>query len=262
MDWSRAKSILIWAFLFLNLFLGYQVFASRTEQWTNTEAVESDKWNLELYLRQQNITLVVELPQETPEMKYLNVKYMGLDALSLQDMPGIKITQDKSSIYSQLVPPMVLRDQTSPDDLLRQLTQRLLHAEQYQVDPFSSSRESLLYWQLHEKRPLYVAPLVISIQNGLVRSYHQTYLHIRSQGSGRQIISAHTALRSLVEKEMIHPGDKIENVTLGYYGYHYDADIQVLAPVWRFVVNGGKTHYINAFTGAVERPLDTVKTGR
>lgn len=255
MDWSRAKTILILAFLFLDVFLGYQVYASRTERWLNTEAVQGDQWNIERYLNQQNIQLKTEIPQETAEMKYLNVEYLGVNPLTFQDMPGIKITLDKSAIMAKLTPPLPIRDQTSAEEILRQLSPRLAHADQYQLDRYYSGKERLVYWQLYDKVPLFVARLDVMVGKGTVDSYTQSYFHIRSQGSGRQVTSAYTALRSLVEKEVIQPGEKIESVTLGYYGYSYNAVIQVLAPVWR-VIHDGKEHYINAFTGAVEMPLE------
>jgi regulatory protein YycI of two-component signal transduction system YycFG len=258
MDWSRAKTILIWAFLLLDLFLGYQVYASRTENWQNTEAVQGDKWDIELYLRQQNIVLQADVPQETPEMKYLNVEFSGVNALALQDIPGIRVTVDKTSLVARLVPPLPVREQTNQAEILRQLSPRLLYSSEYVPDLYFSSRNHVRYLQLYEKLPLFVAPLEVTIENGEVREYRQTYMHIRSQGSGRQVISAYSALRSLVEKQMLHPGEKIENVSLGYYGYHYDADIQVLAPVWR-VIHDGKQHFVNAFTGAVERPMPPEK---
>ncbi len=258
MDWSRAKTILIWAFLLLDLFLGYQVYASRMEHWQNTEAVQGDKWDIELYLRQMNIQLQAVVPQETPEMKYLNVQFSGVNALALQDVPGIKVTVERTALLAKLEPPIPIRDQSNPAEILRQLNPRLLHGDQYVPDVYYSSSNQLKYLQLHDKLPLFVAPLEVTIENGAVRHYRQTYFHIRSQGSGRQVISAYSALRSLVEKQMILPGEKIENVALGYYGYHYDADIQVLAPVWR-VIHDGKQHFVNAFTGAVERPMASDK---
>jgi regulatory protein YycI of two-component signal transduction system YycFG len=254
MDWSRAKTVLIWAFLLLDVFLGYQVYASRMEHWQNTEAVQGDKWDIELYLKQQNIKLQADVPQETPEMKYLNVEYLGLNALAVQNVPGIKVTVENTALVARLEPPMPVREQTNPVEILRQLKPRLLYSEQYVPDLYFSSRNHVRYLQLHDKLPLFVAPLEVTIENGVVRQYRQTYFHIRGQGSGRQVISAYSALRSLVEKQILHPGEKIENVALGYYGYHYDADIQVLAPVWR-VIHEGKQHFVNAFTGAVERPM-------
>jgi regulatory protein YycI of two-component signal transduction system YycFG len=258
MDWSRAKTILIWAFLFLDLFLGYQVYVSRTELWLNAEAVQGSKWDIELYLRQQQITLLAEVPQETPEMKYVNVENFGFDILALQETQGLKVTveNERSAISAQLMQPLPFDKQTDPDDLLRQMGQHLLYEDQYRADPYLSNKQKIKYWQLHGKYPIFNAPLDIHLENNLVTGYSQTYFHIRSQGSARQVISAYTALRSMVEKQIIAPGEKIESVMLGYFGYHYDADIQVLAPVWR-VIHDGKTDYINGFTGAIERPLDT-----
>jgi regulatory protein YycI of two-component signal transduction system YycFG len=256
-DWSRAKTILIWAFLLLDLFLGYQVYASRMQHWQGAEAIDGSKWDIELYLKQLNITMDTDVPNETPEMKYLNVEVPGINALALQDIPGISVSVEKTALAAKLKPPMPVRGEMSPGELLRQLGTRMLHANEYAADLIQSRPGRLVYLQQYDKLPLFVAPLEIYFENGAVDSYRQTYFHIRSQGSGRQVISAYTAIRSLVEKQIILPGEKIQNVQLGYYGY-YDADIQVLAPVWR-VIHDGKLHYVNAFTGAIERPVVSEK---
>jgi len=257
MDWSRAKTILIWAFLFLNLFLYYQVLASRSDEWTDVEAVQGGNWDVGLYLKQQQIELQGEIPQETPEMTYVNVEFNGLNLLALQEMKGVKLSIDQqtATIDATLVPPVALDNQTEAHEVARLLGQRLIHGTQYRYDATLSKRGQIRYWQLHDQYPIFNAPLDIYVENGHVTGYRQSYFHIRSQGSGRQVISAHTALRSLVEREIVQPGEKIEAITLGYFGYHYDADIQVLAPVWR-VVHNGKVDYINGFTGAAERPLE------
>jgi regulatory protein YycI of two-component signal transduction system YycFG len=222
--------------------------------------VQGSKWDIELYLKQQHIALQAEVPQETPEMTYVNVENYGFNVLALQDVQGVKVTleNDRSAITAQLKPPIPLDKQSDPDDLLRQLNRFLLYADQYRADAYQTSRQRIRYWQLHGNYPIFNAPLDVFTDNNQITGYAQTYFHIRSQGSARGVISAYTALRSLVEKQTILPGEKIESVTLGYFGYHYDADIQVLAPVWR-VIHNGKTDYINGFTGAIERPLDTRK---
>ncbi|MCG5027019.1 two-component system regulatory protein YycI [Anoxybacillus flavithermus] len=257
MDWSRAKTILIWAFLFLDLFLGYQVYVTRFSHWQSPEAVQADRWDIEMYLNQQNISLEAEVPQETPAMTYLNAEYAGINAITLQEIPGIRVTMEKMARAARLDPPRPIRGQFTPGDLLRQLGPRMLHADQYTADLYQSSQGRLLYWQTYKKLPLFVAPLEIYLEDGAVLGYRQTYLHLRSQGASRQVISPYTAIRSLVDKRIIQPGERIESVRLGYYG-SYDADVQVLAPVWR-VIHDGKQHFVNAFTGALERPLVTSK---
>lgn len=255
MDWSRTKTILIWAFLLLDLFLGYQVYVTRINFWNDKEVTQGDKWNMELYLNQQNISLETEVPQDTPEMAYLNAEYVGINPLSLQELPGIQATMEKMSLAAKLDPPLQIRGQITPNELLRQIGPRLMHVAQYTADLYQSNQGRLLYWQMYEKLPVFVAPLEVYLESGSILGYRQTYFHVRKQEGVRQVISGYTALRSLVDKQIIQPGERIESVSLGYYG-SYDADIQALAPVWR-VIHDGKQHFVNAFTAALERPMVT-----
>ena len=256
MDWSRTKTILIWAFLLLDLFLGYQVYVTRISFSNDKEVAQGEKGNIELYLNQQNITLATEVPQDTPEMANLNAEYVGINPVSLQEMPGLQATMEKMSLAAKLDPPLQIRGQITPNELLRQIGPRLMYGDQYSADMHQSNQTRLLYWQMYNKMPVFVAPLDVYLDNGTILGYRQTFYHIREQQSGgRQVISGYVALQSLVEKQIIEPGERIESVTLGYYG-SYDADIQTLAPVWR-VIHDGKQHFVNAFTGTLERAMVT-----
>ncbi|CAM5798028.1 two-component system regulatory protein YycI [Brevibacillus borstelensis] len=255
MDWSKTKTILIWAFLLLDVFLGYQVYATRGGYWQNPEASQSEKWEMDDYLRQHNVTLDAEVPSDTPDMTYLNAEYVGIGALELQGMAGIDATLEKMALAARLKPPIAINGQITPNELLRQIGPRMMYSDQYTADLYQSNQGRLLYWQVYDKVPIFIAPLEVYLADGSILGYRQTYLNIRSQGTSRPIISAYKAIRSLVEKQVIHPGERIENVTLGYYG-SYDAEIQGLAPVWR-IIHDGKQHFVNGFTGAQERPLVT-----
>ncbi len=254
MDWSRAKTVLIWAFLFLDLFLGYQVYASRTQHWMDQEVDAGQASDLSMYLAQKQITLQVEIPQETREMNYVNAEYLGFDTLMAKEMPGQQITLENTAIVSKFAQPIPANDRKNPDEFLRQISQRVLYANQYRQEIRIPQTDKILFWQIYDGIPVYVAPLEVRLKNGMAIGYRQTYVQIHNQGSSRQVISAYTALRSLVDKEIIQSGEKITDVELGYYGHEYDADFQILAPVWRFIHNG-KIHYVNGFTGAIEQPL-------
>lgn len=254
MDWSRAKTILIWAFLFLDMFLGYQVYVSRTQQWMDQEVNAGQASDLKQYLQQQQISLLTEIPQETREMNYVNVEYLGFDSMTAKEMPGQLITLEKTGLSSRFNPPIPANNQRNPDDFLRVISQKIMYASQYRQDTRYLREDTVLFWQIFNGIPIYVAPLEVYVKNGVAIGYRQTYVQIRNQGAGRQVISAYTALRSLVDKEIIKSGEKITDVELGYFGHEYDADFQILAPVWRFLHNG-KIHYVNGFTGAIEQPV-------
>ncbi|MGD8190527.1 two-component system regulatory protein YycI [Brevibacillus ginsengisoli] len=254
MDWSKAKTVLIWAFLLLDMFLGYQVYASRTQHWMDHEVNSGQASDVESYLASKQITLQVEVPQETREMNYINVEYLGFDSLMAKEMPGQQITLEKNGLVSKFVPPIPAPDRKNPDEFLRQINQKIMYSNQYRQDIRLLQGNKMLFWQIYDGIPVYVAPLEIYLKNDMAIGYRQTYVQIRNQGAGRQVISAYTALRSLVDKELIQSGEKITDVELGYFGHEYDADLQVLAPVWRFIHNG-KIHFVNGFTGAIEQPL-------
>ncbi|MBO8165114.1 MAG: two-component system regulatory protein YycI [Brevibacillus sp.] len=257
MDWSRAKTILIWAFLLLDLFLGYQVYASRTQQWNDIQLVHKGAGDIELLLAQRSITLAVEIPEEIPQVHHVHVEYLTADSLMNLPLPADQqMTISDSLIIARFDKPIPLSEVKNPAEFLRGVSQRIVYADEYQPDKYYTGRGLLRYWQQYEGLPIFVAPLEFFVHKQTVTGYQQSYLRIRNQGTGRQVISAYTALRSLLEKQLIQNGETIEDVTMGYYGHEYDADIQVLAPIWR-IIHDGKIDYVNAFTGAVERPVDS-----
>ncbi|WP_126429170.1 two-component system regulatory protein YycI [Brevibacillus marinus] len=256
MDWSRAKTILIAAFLLLDLFLAYQVYESRTQQWNEVQLIRKGAGNIELLLDERNIRLAMEIPEDTPQMQYVHVEYLSEAVLNQHPLPpDQQMTISDSLIMARFAQPIPLNDSQNAAELLRELRHRVMYAEQYQPDKYYTERGIFRYWQQYEGLPIFVAPLELYVQQDAVTGYQQSYLRIRNHGDGRQVISAYTALRSLLEKQLIRNGETIEDVTMGYFGHEYDADVQVLAPIWR-IIHNGKIDYVNAFTGAVERPLD------
>lgn len=45
---------------------------------------------------------------------------------------------------------------------------------------------------------------------------------------------------------------RCHSIELGYYGHTYNADEQILAPVWR-IIHDDHIHYVNGITGAIEK---------
>ncbi|XOS91392.1 two-component system regulatory protein YycI [Brevibacillus laterosporus] len=254
MDWSKTKTILILAFLTLNLFLGYQVYLSKLQHGVESESAQNTQWEIENYLSKQNITLKMDIPQETPLLNYLYVEYVTSSTFEQEEMADQQVVVDNTVLESRLEKPVAIRDFKSPKDVLNQLHNTIKFADQYKED-VNWTLSAPVYWQMHDGLPMFVAPLELHIADGFIRGYKQTYLLVKNQGSGRKIITAYTALRSLIEKEVIKSGESIDSISLGYYGFKYDAEIQVLAPVWRFQ-HGNKVEYMNGFTGTMERPLD------
>src|SRR5690606_28371530 len=89
-DWGKAKTVLIIAFVLLNILLGYQLWSElRAEFNANQKQAELPADKL-LIMQQKNITLAASLPNETPKMG--NLTYL-LEARDAQDKKIIQLEE-------------------------------------------------------------------------------------------------------------------------------------------------------------------------
>lgn len=76
MDWSKAKSILIIAFIITNLILGYVLVENKdTEETFNKEFIEEVKGEL----LEKNIIITAKIPTDTPSLPKLTIEYEVYD---------------------------------------------------------------------------------------------------------------------------------------------------------------------------------------
>jgi regulatory protein YycI of two-component signal transduction system YycFG len=259
MDWSRAKTILIVTFLLLDLFLGYQVIMSQNRDIETAPQGELIPSSLEELLKTRNIKLDTEIPSETPEMNYVNVRFTSF-AHHLQTLTGQILGQQGVGVMVKFNEPVPLSNFVNKTEMLKSLEPYAAYARDYVFDAKRSSSTVQRYVQKYGKYVIFSAPLEIVLAQDRMIGYKQIHVQIVNQGTGRKIIPAFTAVRTLLDNGYIRYGEKILDVSIGYYGHMYDADIQVLAPVWRVVHSEG-VHYVNGLTGAVEQapPLEKNK---
>ncbi|CEH32581.1 YycH protein [Aneurinibacillus migulanus] len=256
MDWSRAKTILIVTFLLLDLFLGYQVIMSQNRDIETAPQGELIPSSLEELLKTRTITLDTGIPNETPQMNYVNVRFTSF-AHHLQSLTGQVIGQQGVGVMVKFNEPVKLSDFTNKAEALKTLDPYTVYSRDYTFDEKRSSDSVQRYVQQYGKYPIFSAPLDIVVDEKRITGYRQIHVQIVNQGTGRKIIPAFTAVRTLLDNGYIRYGENISDVSVGYYGHMYDADIQVLAPVWRVVHTEG-VHYVNGITGAIEQvpPLE------
>lgn len=81
MDWSKAKNILIIAFIITNIFLAYVLINSRS---TNIPEVSDDfVKDVEGFLLEKNINLSVEIPRYLPSLSLYTIKYEMYELLDI-----------------------------------------------------------------------------------------------------------------------------------------------------------------------------------
>ncbi|MFT9849439.1 two-component system regulatory protein YycI [Aneurinibacillus sp. REN35] len=251
MDWSRAKTILIITFFLLNCFLGYQVVMSQNRDIETAPQGELIPSSLEELLKTRSIKMDADMSNETPQMNYVNVRFTSF-ADHLHTLTGQVVGQQGVGVAVKFNEPIALPAFVNKGERLKSLSSYIIYSGDYAFDEKRSTDNVQRYVQQYGKYPIFSAPLEMVVNDGQVLGYRQIHVHIVNQGTGRKIIPSFTAVRTLIDNGYIRYGETIVDISVGYYGHMYDADIQVLAPVWRVAHSEG-VHYVNGITGAVEQ---------
>jgi len=238
MDWSRAKTILILAFLLLNLLLGYQLWYDRADMsGANPEDPEVEM-AFEQLLAAKNIKVKVSLPPQTPKMREITVKMSPADGRSrtvqLPSPLTLGLLRDKATYQSTL-------SKSIPD------------AESYQLSPVDSGNTQYMLHQMQGDYPMFDVKLELITVGGQITAYRQIHAELVPSGlqDEQKVLSSLTAVNILVEK-FLPEGTSIIDVQLGYHGQTFNSEIRYLAPFWRIVTDRGDRYFVHAITGAVE----------
>lgn len=239
MEWGRAKTILICAFLLLNVLLGFQLWNNEINLAGNYFHHRSMTQQTEQLLRSKNIVLKQDIPWEAPLLSEITVRYH--DAYHNEAIIPLP----------QSVP---VEDVLYTKSIREPLSSLIAKTDSYQYDPVLSGGGIYHYNQLHEGVPLFGVTLTFySTEKGEVTAYRQSFVDIEQVGETekQRVLSAYMAVRHLAEN-VLSPGTVIEDVRLGYHGTIYDTDSILLFPKWRISIEGGNLYYIHAINGALE----------
>jgi regulatory protein YycI of two-component signal transduction system YycFG len=243
MDWGRAKTVLILAFLMLNVLLGYQLWMDELNLNTFTEnAAKRDEMNRLLALK--DIEVKASVPEGTPVLTEITVSLENGEAV-----------HQKPKALSKPFAKTQLNDMTLIRETLRQ---DVPHIEAYEPDPFAPALGASIYVmnQLHGQLPMFEMRLELFAEEASVTGYRYVFAEVQPSqeaAKGQEVLSAYTILGSLAEN-YFPQGAVVVDIRLGYHGPIFESEKQVLAPYWRVVLHTGETYYVHGVNGAVESP--------
>lgn len=246
MDWSRAKTILIISFTLLNVLLGYQLWVSWNEQNRANAVSAQTVEELNQLLAAEQIQMQGVLPVDLPKMGYLEMEVTRMDEDWQRLSPAIDIS----------------RDEGRKDDITAALQSQIDALPDYELDEVALENKHWIYYQSVKQFPIYVAPIELKQENNKLTSYRQVSVKIISKERVSTVVSAHAALKTAVETQLIPAGSTIEEVRLGYIGQLKLQEPQFLVPVWRILAKGNEPLYINALTGGIESEGERLEQGR
>lgn len=290
MDISRAKTVMIIAFLILNVFLLQQLWQEEGGHLLPLD-LNGETSRLEIALEEANLTLEAPLPRGGERMAHLFVEPKKYDTQGIKEWLADRLLEGEEEEDAALVERVEAGENESVYGLKdyritfgREGIVTLEKEEDTGETPHTASeiqegveeffeglplfddfvfdfgvqrndKLSVFYHQEYEGVPLYAGYARVKAEPGgawTAQLYSLEPLGLADQD--REVISPAAALLRFVEDY----GDsasqqKIEEVALGYYSQEYDAQRWEIPPTWRIRLENGEVFYVNAFTGYVER---------
>ncbi|MBD3920321.1 two-component system regulatory protein YycI [Paenibacillus sp. PR3] len=248
MDWSRAKSVLILAFLLLNVVLGYQLWENVSERLnTGQKLGDLDADTLRM-MKERGIGLATSasIPSETPELRDLTYRF--------------KITGTAEEVT--LEKPVDSRIIFDEKELIAQLGGVIPDLAEYQYDQLASPDGIFVLYRMAGGRPMFDVKLELfySNQNQKITAYRQTQVELvdAEASEAHEVLPASKAIVPLVDK-YLEEGSVIKEISLGYHGQLFNSETQYAAPSWRVLLENGKPFYVHAISAEVvqEKVEDT-----
>ena len=242
MDWSRAKNVLIYAFLLLNLVLGYQLWMDLREQAGSSLDFTSLSENTQRQMEENRIQLLSPIPNETPQLPKI--------AFTVNPSAQGEIMQLAEPVDTKLV-------YSDPKELQKALEDEIPNISQYRHDP-QSDREGIFVFRplVDGDWPLFNVELELFHESQKINSFRQPVLEISTAGDEEEqkVLSASKALSTLIERNVIPPKTSVKDVQLGYYGQMFNTEVELAAPAWRFTLDNGEMIYLQGISGDVYTP--------
>ncbi|ASA24962.1 two-component system regulatory protein YycI [Paenibacillus donghaensis] len=245
MDWGRAKNVLIFAFLGLNLLLCYQLWMDLREQVSANLDFTSLSKETQAVMEQKGIRILSPIPAATPKLPAITYSYSSEG----QNEPLVKLENpiDSKLIYSSF------------SELSKALEGQIPDIASYRFDSQESDVGTfVLHPLVQEKWSLFRVRLELITSEQKIVAYRWPKIELgASSGEGEQkVLPASQALSSLIEKYF--PLDAVvKEIELGYYGELFNSESQVASPMWRFILEDGSTYYVDAISADIISPKTT-----
>ncbi|WP_042198182.1 two-component system regulatory protein YycI [Paenibacillus camerounensis] len=250
MDWGRAKSVLIFAFLVLNLLLCYQLWMDLRDQASASLDFTSLSAETQAVMEQKGIRVLSPIPAATPQLPDITYIYSGEE----QDAPPVLLTEpvDSGLMYSSF------------SELSSALQGQIPDIANYRFDSQESEvGKFVLHPLVDQKYSLFRVRLELINSNQKIVAYRYSKIEIVAPPSGesgngdvQKVLPASQALSSLIEKYF--PADAVvKEIELGYYGEVFNSESQVASPMWRFWLEDGSAYYVDAISADIISPKTT-----
>ncbi|MGN7477716.1 two-component system regulatory protein YycI [Solibacillus silvestris] len=258
MDWNRTKSIFIWVFLILNLFLYTQYLESYNEGRKIEVLGETTK--IEAHLKEDNITYIA-LPNNNESAAY----YSGqIKNFSPSEVPyfanQITTIENDNKLVVAMEKPVKLQENAARDPYTEFLHSYVHEGDSYVLWNVDEEKKEATFFQKVNNLTLYYnvrgyVKIYWNDDNRII-AYEQTMLEKHEKLDKQQnLLTSKQVLQILYGRNLLKPDSQILNMNLGYSTIVQLTQTQVFAPTWEVRVKLAdgteEIHFVNAVQGKI-----------
>lgn len=242
MDWSKAKTILIIAFIITNIILGLVIFS--VDKHEDATLKEDFIEEVEGLLVKKDISIDTQIPREVPFLNTLTVEYEVLDfdsvnkdffngegivdlkvkdlAKILRDNENISISNRKIIKYENNDDTLIYKDLDKDkvkDIAMKFLKDKNFDTSDMEVSFINQKEDSYIveFSKIFNERYLEIAYTLVEVDRVGVRSLERLWLDVLSEGDNPIYIStAPKSILELLSREDVY-GKTIVDISLSYY---------------------------------------------
>lgn len=270
MDWKRAKTILIWVFIVLNLVLAVILYRNiRGGEISHDTIINTQK-----ILEQNNVHIECPIPKYNGKDFILQYEETVLDKNKIiNGLLGDNYTKISDNIYEKGTERLVFsssccfeysdgasnkkiytQSKSEVEAYLKELAKKLgIPLVEFQLDSFSSSPSGedpkAVYKGIYKNYTVFDNYIEVEIGKAGLKSIKYQYKKPLTVNS--RDINVIPVYQILVTKMTNYPGIDISDVDIGFKGIKGDKDTKTLYEglSWRITTNEGKEFYFNATSG-------------
>ncbi|MDD1501328.1 MULTISPECIES: two-component system regulatory protein YycI [unclassified Lysinibacillus] len=238
MDWNRTKSIFIFVFLILNIFL-YWLYLNRYNEAQSVEILGEK--TIEARLKDDNITYG-PLPNSNESASYITGKVHNFKNIVNDDNQRVSFTDEKHAhIRVNFINPVKLRNISDDASFTDFVHTNVKDGDSYALWKVDREERVAIFFQKKNNRMFYYNDsALLKVQWNLeneVTMYEQTMIdNIEEMEQQETVIPPLQIFQTLYNKGLLKSESRIKHVKLGYSTFSNLTQTQVLIPTWEVQV--------------------------
>ena len=258
MDWNRTKTIFIWVFLILNIFLYTQYLESYNEG--QKIEVLGGTTEIESQLKEDNITYIA-LPSNNGSAAYYSGQIKNFSPSEVPFFANQKTEiENGNKLLVTMEKPVKLQENAGRDKFTEFLHSHVHQGDLYTLWNVDEENKVATFFQKVNNVTLYynVGGYVKIYWNDDERvvTYEQTMLEKHEKlEKQKNLLTPIQVLKVLYGKNLLKPDSQILKMNLGYSTSMQLTQTQVFAPTWEVRVRlsdkSEEVHFVNAVEGKI-----------